>query len=52
MNSKSQEKVTSLREEINSLQKRLKLEYDPNDRKKLELRIKVCELRIMIAEIE
>ncbi len=52
MSSNTQEKITSLREEINGLQKRMKLEYDHNERKKIELRIKVCELKIMIAEIE
>jgi len=52
MDNKAQERIISLREEVNDLQKRLKLEYDPNERKKLELRIKVCELKIMIAGIE
>ncbi len=52
MNSNTQDKITGLREEMDTLQRRMKLEYDANEKKKLELRIKVCQLKIMIAEIE
>ena len=46
------EKVNCLRQKINQLRKELSGEYDPNVRKKKQLQIKVCELKIMIANIK
>ena len=37
---------------MDSLKKKLALEYDQNEQRKLRMQIKVCELKIMIARIK
>ncbi len=46
------EKVNCLRQKINQLRNELSTEYNPNIRKKKQMEIKICELKIMIANIK
>jgi len=45
------EEISCLRQKISRLKKNLSLEYDPNEKKKIEMKIKILELKIMIAKI-
>lgn len=46
-----QDKISGLKDRIRTLNKRLFSEKDQQKRKRLTLEIKVCELKIMIAQI-
>jgi len=35
-----------------NLKKKLAMEYDPNEQRRLRMQIKVCELKIMIARVK
>ena len=45
------DKINDLKEKMKGLDRRLRFEKDTNKRKSLQLQLKVCELRIMIAQI-
>lgn len=45
------DEVNCQRQKISSLRKKLNTEKDPIKRKRYEMEIKVCELKIMIAKI-
>jgi len=46
------DKINCIKQQMNKLHKRLIEEKDYNARKRLQMQIKVCELKIMIANIQ
>ena len=46
------EKIDGLRLKMSNLRKQLGEEYDPNKKKRLQMEIKICELKIMISQIK
>ena len=46
-----QDKIYGLKDRIRTLSKRLNNEKDSNKRRKLQLQIKVCELKIQIEQL-
>ena len=46
------EKVNCLRQQISKYRKQLIGEKDYNKRKELELKMKICDLKIMVVKIE
>ena len=46
------ETVNCLRQKISAIRKEMNQEKDTGKRKELEIRIKICELKIMIANIK
>ena len=46
------ETIDCLRQKISGIRKELSQEKNSNKRKELEIRIKICELKIMIANIK
>jgi len=45
------EKINCIKLKMRGLQQRYNVEKDPNKRKRLQMEIKVCELKIEIAKI-
>jgi len=45
------DKINCIKLKIRGLQQRYNVEKDPNKRKRLQMEIKVCELKIEIAKI-
>ena len=45
------EKINCLRQQMNSLKKRLTNEQDSNEKRRLQMQIKICDLKIMVAYI-
>lgn len=46
------ESINCIKLKMNKFRKQLSIEQDPKKRKKLQLKIKICELKIMIASIK
>ena len=46
------DKIEAIKQQQKSLENRLRTETDSNRRKRLQMQIKVCDLRIMIAQIQ
>ena len=46
------EDENSLNLKINNLRKKLNIETDPNEKRKLLMKVKILELKIMIARIK
>ena len=45
------DKINCIRLKMNDLKRKLAVEKDYNNKKRLQMEIKVCELKIMIAQI-
>jgi hypothetical protein len=46
------EDVNCLNQKINTIRKKMNMEYDPNEKRKMQMKIKILELKIMIARIK
>ncbi len=45
-------KINCLRQQMNSLKKRLTTEQDSNQKRRLQMQIKICDLKIMVAYVK
>lgn len=46
------DKINCIRLKMNELRKKLSIEKEPNKKRKLQLRIQICELKISILQIK